>query len=377
MDFSLNDEQRQLKDSVERFVRDQYSFDKWRKTIASSLGYSADNWRQMAELGWLGVSLPEADGGLGGTPIETLVIMEGIGRGLVVEPYLSTVVLGGGFLSRGGSAAQKQELLPKLIEGGLKLAFAHAEHKSRYLLQDVATTAKADGGGYVLNGKKIVVFDAPSADKLIVSARTGGSARDAKGISLFLVDNNAKGLTRLDFRTLDHRRAADVTLENVKVDAAAMIGAKDAGLPLIEAVVDQAINALAAEAVGAMQVLCDTTNEYLKTRKQFGVAIGSFQALQHRMVDIWIALEQARSMSYMIAIKLSEADATDTARAAAAAKVQAGQSGRFVGQQAVQLHGGMGMSDELNVGHYMKRLMMIDMLFGNADYHRQRFVAMN
>src|SRR5512146_1409981 len=194
MDFSLNDEQRQLKDSVDRFVRDQYSFDKWRKVIGTSLGYSDDNWKQMAELGWLGVSVPEADGGLGGTPVETMVIMEGIGQGLVVEPYLSTVVLGGGLVARGGSAAQKQAILPKLIEGNLKLAFAHAEPQSRYVLQDVATTAKADGGGFVLNGKKIVVFDAPSADQLIVSARTGGSSRDANGISLFLVDNKAKGV---------------------------------------------------------------------------------------------------------------------------------------------------------------------------------------
>ena len=229
----------------------------------------------------------------------------------------------------------------------------------------------------MLNGKKIVVFDAPSADQLIVSARTGGSSRDANGISLFLVDSKAKGVSRNDYRTLDHRRAADVTLENVKVDAAALLGKKDGGLPLIEAVVDQAFGALTAEAVGAMQVLCDTTNEYLKTRKQFGVAIGSFQALQHRMVDIWIALEQARSMAYMIAIRLEDQDAAVRKRAAAAAKVQAGQSGRFVGQQSVQLHGGMGMSDELNVGHYMKRLMMIDVLFGNADFHRQRFAAMN
>ena len=377
MDFSLNDEQRQLKDSVDRFVREQYSFDKWRKVIGTSLGYSDDNWRQMAELGWLGVSVPEADGGLGGTPVETMVIMEGIGQGLVVEPYLSTVVLGGGLLARGGSAAQKQAILPKLIEGKLKLAFAHAEPQARYVLQDVATTAKADGGGFVLNGKKIVVFDAPSADQLIVSARTGGSSRDANGISLFLVDSKAKGVSRNDYRTLDHRRAADVTLENVKVDAAALLGKKDGGLPLIEAVVDQAFGALTAEAVGAMQVLCDTTNEYLKTRKQFGVAIGSFQALQHRMVDIWIALEQARSMAYMIAIRLEDQDAAVRKRAAAAAKVQAGQSGRFVGQQAVQLHGGMGMTDELNVGHYMKRLMMIDLLFGNADHHRKRFADMN
>jgi pimeloyl-CoA dehydrogenase small subunit len=376
MDFSLSDEQRQLQDSVGRFVRERYPFDQWRKITDTPEGFRADNWRQMAELGWLGVSFSEDAGGFGGSAVDTMVVMEGLGRGLVAEPYLSTVVLGGGFLQHGGSKAQKDELLPKLIEGNLKLAFAQAETQSRFALDDVATTAKAGDGGYILNGRKIVVYDAPAADKLVVSARTAGGPRDAAGISLFLVDRDAPGVHLRGYRTLDRRRAADITFDNVKLGAGALIGTKDNGLPLMQLVVDHGIAALAAEAVGAMQLLTDTTNEYLKTRKQFGKPIGSFQALQHRMVDIFIATEQARSMSYMIAMKL-DAPTIERTRAASAAKTQIGQSGRFVGQQAVQLHGGMGMSDEMHVGHYMKRLMMIDMLFGNADFHRDRFIDLD
>jgi alkylation response protein AidB-like acyl-CoA dehydrogenase len=375
MDFNFSDEQRQLKDSVERFVRDQYAFDKWRKTVTTEEGYREENWRQIAELGWLGVAVPEAYGGLGGNAVDTAVIMEGLGRGLVAEPYFSTAVLGGGFLCHGGSQAQKEALLPALAEGKLKLAFAFAEHQARFNLADVAVSAKKNGGGYVISGQKCVVFDAVAADRLVVSARTAGAAADAKGISLFLVDRKAKGLSVKGYRTVDHRRAADVGFDQVAVGADALIGKADEALALIELVADHAISALAAEAVGCMQVLCDTTNEYLKTRKQFGRPIGQFQVLQHRMVEMWIALEQARSMNYMLAMKVAE-PAPERAKSAAAAKTTIGQSGRFVGQQAVQLHGGMGMSDELNVGHYMKRLMMIDLMFGNADHHRKRFAEM-
>jgi alkylation response protein AidB-like acyl-CoA dehydrogenase len=303
-----------------------------------------------------------------------MVIMEGLGRGLLVEPYLSTVVLGGGFLAQGGNKAQKEAHLGPLVEGKLKLAFAFAEHQARFNLADVAVSAKEEGAGYVIDGQKCVVFDAATADKLIVSARTAGKPLDAKGISLFIVDKKAKGVTVKGFRTLDHRRAADIAFDKVKVGAEGLLGTADEALPLIELVTDQAISALAAESVGCMQVLCDTTNEYLKTRKQFGRPIGQFQVLQHRMVDMWIALEQARSVSFMLAVKLAEPK--ERAKAAAATKTTIGQSGRYVGQQAVQLHGGMGMSDELNVGHFMKRLMMIDMLFGNADHHRKRFAEM-
>jgi len=372
MDFSFSDEQRQLKDGVERFVRDRYQFDQWKKLAASDLGYSEDNWRQMAELGWLAVGIPEDFGGFGG-PVETMIIMEGFGRGMVLEPYLSTVVIGGALIGRGGSAAQKEAILPKIAEGGVKLSLAFAEHQSRYNLADVATTAKADGGGFTLSGRKCVVLDAPSADQLIVSARTAGGPRDGNGVSLFLVDAKAPGVQMRAYRTLDRRRGADIEFSNVKLGADALVGERDAGLAILDYASENAIGALAAESVGAMQVLHDTTNEYLKTRKQFGVPIGAFQVLQHRMVDIHIALEQARSMAYMIAMKLEAESGVERARAASATKTQVGQSGKFVGQQSVQLHGGMGMTDELVVGHYKKRLMMNDVLFGNADHHRRRF----
>jgi len=372
MDFSFSDEQRQLKDGVERFVRDRYQFDQWKKLAAGDLGYSEDNWKQMAELGWLAVGIPEEFGGFGG-PVETMVIMEGFGRGMVLEPYLSTVVIGGALIGRGGSAAQKEAILPKIAEGGAKLSLAFAEHQSRYNLADVATTAKADGGGFTLSGRKCVVLDAPSADQLIVSARTAGGPRDGNGVSLFLVDAKAPGVQMRAYRTLDRRRGADIEFSNVKLGADALVGERDGGLAVLEYASENAIGALAAESVGAMQVLHDTTNEYLKTRKQFGVPIGAFQVLQHRMVDIHIALEQARSMAYMIAMKLEAESGVERARAASATKTQVGQSGKFVGQQSVQLHGGMGMTDELVVGHYKKRLMMNDVLFGNADHHRRRF----
>lgn len=375
MDFAFSDEQRQLKDGVERFARDRYPFEQWKKLAATDFGYADENWKQMADLGWLAVGVPEDFGGFGG-PVETMIIMEGFGRGMVLEPYLSTVVIGNALIAKGGSDAQKTAILPAIVEGKIKLAFAFAEHQARYNLSDVATSAKSDGSSYILSGKKVMVLDAPSADKLIVSARTSGGPRDSKGISLFLVDAKAAGVQMRSYRTLDRRRAADISFENVKLGADALIGARDIGLPIIEYAAEMAIGALAAESVGAMQILHDTTNDYLKTRKQFGVPIGSFQVLQHRMVDIHIALEQARSMAYMIAMKLESDEGVERAKAAAAAKTQISQSAQFIGQQSIQLHGGMGMTDELVVGHYKKRLMMIDVLFGNADHHRRRFAEL-
>ncbi len=374
MDFGYSDEQKLLADSVDRFVRQSYGFESWRKLVKSDEGYSPAHWRQMAELGWLGAALPEAHGGLGGGPVETMIIMEGIGKGLVLEPYFSTVVLGGTLVAQAGSEAQKSELLPRIGAGELKLAFAQAEHQARFDLVEVATMAARSGAGWRLDGRKIFVRDAISADRLIVLARTAGSARARKGLSLFLVDAGAKGLSRRDYRTVDNRHAADIAFEGVTVPAEALLGPVDGALPIVERAVDHAIAALAAEAVGAMQVLHEATLAYLRTRKQFGRPIGDFQVLQHRAVDMFVALEQARSMAIAATLKL-KAPARERARFCAAAKVQIGQSGRFVGQQAVQLHGGMGMTDELNVGHYMKRLMAIDMAFGNADWHLNRFAA--
>jgi pimeloyl-CoA dehydrogenase small subunit len=375
MDFSYSDEQTMLKDSLERFVRESYPFDKRRALAASELGFSREHWALFAELGWLGVALPEAFGGSAGSSVETMIIMEAIGRGLVVEPYLWSVVLGGALVARGGNEAQQQELLPALIEGKLLLAFAYAEPQSRYGLNDVELSATRDGGGYLLSGKKSVVFYAAAADKLIVSARTGGAPRDPEGISLFMVEGDAAGLARRDYRTVDGLRASDLALEGVRVAADALIGAAGAGLPLIELVIDHGIAAVCAEAVGAMAVLLEATNEYLKTRQQFGRPIGDFQVLQHRAVEMFMACEQARSMSLMATLKLDEEDGARK-KAVSAAKVQIGKAGRFVGQQAVQLHGGMGMTDELNVGHYFKRLTMIDTLFGNTDHHLERFASL-
>ena len=377
MDFSLSQEQQLLKDSVERFVREKYEFEARCKLVATSEGYSQENWSMMAELGWLAVGFPEDHGGFGGGPVETMIIMEAVGQGLVLEPYLPSIVLGGNLVALGGSEEQKNALLPALGEGNLKLAFAYAERQARFDLFDVETTAKKDGGGYVINGEKGVVFHAATADKIIVSARTAGDSRDENGITLFIVDADAKGLTRRDYGTNDGGQASEVAFENVAVDADAVIGDVDGGYPTIEQVVELAIGALCAEAVGCMDYLKDATNEYLKTREQFGRPLGSFQVLQHRMVDMFINCEEARSLTYVAAARLGDDDAMARAKAIAAAKVQIGKSGKFVGQQTIQLHGGMGMTDELSVGHYFKRLTMIELTFGDQAHHLKRYMAMD
>ena len=369
MDFDLSDEQRLLKDSVTSLIEKEYAFEQ-RKTYArEALGYSETRWAQFAELGLLGLPFAEELGGIGGTPVETMIVMEAFGRGLVLEPYLATVVLGGGLLRLAGSTAQRQELIPKIAAGGLRLAFAHTERQSRYDLADVATTAKPVPGGFVLSGQKGVVLHGEGADRIIVSARTAGGTREAAGISLFLVDPKQAGVGVQGYPTVDGLRAAEITMRDVKLDKNALLGEQDQALPVIERAVDLAIAALAAEAVGAMAVMHELTVEYLKTRKQFGVAIGSFQALQHRAVDMLVALEQARSMAMLAAMMAEAPDAGERRRTIAAAKVQCGRSGRYVGQQAIQLHGGIGMTDEYKVGHYFKRVSVIDTMFGDADYH--------
>ena len=375
MDFSYSTEQTLLKDSVERFLRDAYAFETRRELVASDEGFSRDNWALFAELGWLGMALPEEFGGSDGSAVETMIIMEVIGRGLMLEPYLASVVLGAGLVSREGSEAQRREILPALIQGKLLLAFAYAEPQSRFALNDVEVSAARDGEGYLIRGRKSVVFHAAAADKLVVSARTGGGPRDADGISLFIIENGCAGLARRDYRTVDGLRASDLEFDAVRVGAEALIGTPDAGLPLIERAIDHGIAAVCAEAVGAMAVLLEATNEFLKTRRQFGRPIGDFQVLQHRAVDMFMAAEQARSMALMATLKLDEEEAARK-KALSAAKVQIGKAGRFVGQQAVQLHGGMGMTDELSVGHYFKRLTMIDTLFGNVDHHLERFASL-
>ncbi len=372
MDFSFTEEQTLLRNSVQSLLADKYDFDTRRKIVKSAEGWSPPMWQQFAELGLLAAPFSEELGGLGGGSIETMILMEEFGRHLVVEPFVETVVLAGGFLREGGSPAQQEAHIPGIIDGETVWAFAYAEPQGRYNLADLVTTAKKDGEGYTINGYKAVVLGAPWAQKLIVTARTSGGQRDRDGVSIFIVDKNAPGVSTRDYPTVDGRRASEITFENVKVGADALIGAEGKGLPLVEKITDQAIAALSAEAVGCMGELNKATVEYCKTRKQFGVPIGKFQVLQHRMVDMFMAYEQSVSMTYMVNLKLDENEA-ERIKAAAGAKVQIGKAGRFVGQQAVQLHGGMGMTDELNVGHYFKRLTMIDTQFGNVDHQLKRY----
>lgn len=369
MDLSFSDEQNMLRDSADRFVLENCGAENLRTTRDTEDGFSRDYWNQFAELGWLALPFSEEQGGLGGTPVDTMVLMESFGKGLVLEPFFATVILAGGVLRQLGECP----LIEPLVEGGLLMSVAYAEPQSRYDLFDVATTAEKSGDVYTLNGHKAVVIHGEAADKLIVSARTSGDTRDEVGISLFLIDGDAEGVERRGYPTVDGSRAAEVILNNVQVGADALIGEEGNGLAILEKAVDEAIAALCAEAVGAMKVLVDTTVEYCKTREQFGQPISQFQVLRHRMADMMMEYEQAKSLALVAALKVHSDDPVEARKAVSGAKVQIGKSGKFVGQQAVQLHGGMGMTDELSVGHYFKRLTMIDVLLGNMDHHLKRF----
>jgi pimeloyl-CoA dehydrogenase small subunit len=369
MDFDLSEEQALLKASVERLMKDHAGFEQRKSHAAAPEGWSRALWRRFAELGVLGLPFAERHGGFGGGAVETMIVMEEIGRALVLEPYLATVALAGGCLRHGGSEAQLAALVSGIATGDMTLAFAHGEREARWDLSDVATRARRDGAGWVLEGEKSLVLHGDSADRFIVSARIAGERRERSGIALFLVDGKAQGLSRRPYPTQDGMRAAEISLASVRVGAADSLGEPGAALGIIERVVDEAIAALCAEAVGAMAALCDLTVEYLKTRRQFGVPIGSFQVLQHRAAEMLIALEQARSMALYATMMAAEDDAGERGKAVAAAKVQIGRSGRFVAQQATQLHGGIAMTMEYSAGHYMKRLTMIDLMFGDADHH--------
>ena len=367
MDFDLSDDQRLLKDSVDRLISDQYQFEQRKKYATEPAGYSAAMWGQITEMGLLGLPFEETLGGFGGGAVETAIVMDAFGRGLVLEPYFATVILGGGLLRRAASTAVLGALAPKVAAGKLKLAFAHVERHSRYDLADVSTTARKDGGNYILDGAKSVVIHGDTADRIFVTARLAGERRARNGIGLFLVDPATPGVARRGYPTQDGQRGAEITLTNAQVSAADLLS--DNALPAIEHVIDEAIAALCAEAVGAMQSMQDLTLEYLKTRKQFGRAIGSFQVLQHRSVDMLVAVEQARSMAMFAAVMASEENPIERRKAISAAKVQIGRSARLVGQEAIQLHGGIGMTNEYAVGHYFKRVTMIDQLYGDADTH--------
>jgi pimeloyl-CoA dehydrogenase small subunit len=375
MDFDLSEEQRLLKESVDGLLGSSYEFEQRKKYMAEKGGWSKSLWSKLAEQGLLGLPFSEDDGGFGAGAVETMIVMEALGKALVLEPYLATVVIGGGFLRRGGSAEQKAAHIPGIIDGSKTLAFAQLEKNSRYDLNDVATSAKKKGSGWVIDGEKFVVLNGESADTLIVTARTKGGQRDASGIGAVLVPGNAKGVAKKGYPTQDGLHAADITFTGVEVGADAAIGDPENALPLIERVVDDARTAICAEAVGIMDESLKTTVEYLKTRTQFGVPIGTFQTLQHRAADMFVALEQARSMSMFATMASDFDDAKERATAVAAAKVQIGKSGKFVGQQSIQLHGGIGMTQEARIGHYFKRLTMIENSFGDTDYHLRRVTS--
>lgn len=377
MDFRLTEEQWLLKDTLSRLIAELYPFERRKRYQSEKDGWSRTTWARLADLGILGVLLPERYGGTGGGPIEAMIIMNAFGRCLLLEPFFATVVLGGNLLRLGASDSQKSLLLPRLANGKLLLAFAHMERHSRHDLANVGATAKQDGPDWILNGEKCVVLHGDVADKLLVSARSGGEDQyDKDGISLFLVDAYAPGVNRKGYRTQDGLRAASVSLTDVLVSSEALIGNAGAAFTLIEDVAHQAIAAICAEMVGAMEEMQEQTIEYLKTRVQFGAPLSKFQVLQHRAVDMLMALEQARSMTMFATMMLSEKNLAERRRAMSAAKIQLGRSSRFVGQQAIQLHGGMGMTMDCKVGHYFKRTTMLDLQFGSADLHLEELAGM-
>jgi alkylation response protein AidB-like acyl-CoA dehydrogenase len=372
MDFNLSEEQRLLRDSVERFVADKYPFSARQELIYSPRGYSDKNWQLFADMGWLGLPFEEQYGGFGGSAVDTAIVMEALGRALGLEPYLSTVVMGGGLVAAAGSDVQKETFLPQIIAGELTLAFAYLEPQSRFDPADIETSVEKTGDGFILNGRKCVVYQGPSADRIIVSARSHGTARSSEGISLFVLDQGLPGVIRKDYKTLDGQWASEFFFADVQLPADAQLGAEGAALPAIEYTLKRAISAVCAEAVGAMTTANEITRDYIQLREQFGVPIGSFQVLQHRWVDMYMEAELAKSMSDVLAMRLRDAD-EDSPLMVAATKIRVGKAALVVGQGAIQLHGGIGMTNECSIGHYYKRLMMIDILFGTQDYHACRY----
>ena len=375
MDFELSEEQRLLQDSVSRLIADRYSFEQRKGYLKTPEGFSAALWSQYAELGLLGLPFAEEYGGFGGGAQEIMLVMQAFGRALILEPYLTTVVLGGAALHHGGSDDQKAAILPAIAEGSMKLAFAHSERQARYDLTDVLTAARRSGGGWVLDGSKTVVVHGEAADKLMFSARTSGDRYDEDGITLFLVDATAPGVARRGYATRDEQRAADIALSNVAVSDADVLGEVGQGLEIVQRVVEAGIAATAAECIGAMETMHSMTLEYSKTREQFGKPIGSYQVVQHRLADMFMTMEQGRSMAMLATMMVDHPDAEERARKIAMAKVGVGQAGRYVSQSAIQMHGGIGMTEEYAVGHYFRRCMAIERLFGDPAYYLQKLAA--
>ena len=373
MDFSLSDEQSMLADSVARFIDNDYDFESRQQIAEADEGFSRELWQTYAELGWTAVPFDEDDGGLGGGPIELILMMEQFGRGLVVEPYLATVVLAGGVLRRAASAEQKKRWLSGIIEGRTQAALAFAEPQARFEIASIATRAAANGNGFILNGQKNLVLNGSNAELLIIPARTGGAQSDENGITLFAVPSDSAGIERQDYATVDAHQAADITLKDVHVESGSILGEVGQGYPTLEAVIDEATLAVCAEAVGILKTMHDKTVEYAKNRVQFGVPIGSFQALQHRMVDMLMACEQTQSLLLWAAMLTADGEA-GAHKAISALKYQIGTAGRIVAQDAIQIHGGMGVTWELDISHYFKRFTAIELLFGNADFHLDRYV---
>ena len=374
MNFELSDEQKMIQQSVERFVQDNYDLNTRISLSSDNLGYSNDYWKSMAELGWLGLPFDESDGGFGGNQIDVLVIMEQFGKGLVLEPYLASVVMGGGALKKGGTESLKKEILPGLVDGTKQLSFAYAEQQSRFDLEDVITSARKEKDTFILNGQKSMVQNAETADHIVIAARTSGGQIDENGITLFLVDASSEGLSMDNFPTVDGLRASEITLKNVSVNADRVVGNVDEGFEILQSVANDAILALSAEAVGAMEVLYKDTVEYTQQREQFDHPMSEFQVLQHRMVDMFMEYEQCKSMLYRATMECVQ-DPKAAQRTIHGLKHLIGKSGLFVGENAVQLHGGMGVTEELRIGHFFKRLLVIDSMFGNADHHLQKFTT--
>ena len=372
MNFELSEEQKMIQQSVERFVQENYDLPKRVELSSQDPGYSKDYWNSMAELGWLGLPFNEEDGGFGGNQIDTLVIMEQFGKGLVLEPFLANVVLGGGAIQIGGSEELKNEMLSSLIEGSKQLTLAYAEQQSRFDLEDVATSARQEGDKYIINGQKSMVLNAESSDHIVVVTRTNGGQVDEEGITLFLVDSDSKGLERNNFPTVDGLRASEIIFDNVEVNSERMICDLNKGFIILRTITNNAILALCAEAVGAMEVLYKDTVEYTQQREQFDHPLSDFQVLQHRMVDMFMEYEQCKSLLFRATMETIQ-DPDMAQRTIHALKHLIGKSGIFVGENAVQLHGGMGVTEELRVGHFFKRLLVIDSQFGNADFHLDKF----